>query len=240
MFIRRRFSLTWASFTPPANDAYASATALTLPATITNATIKDATLQATEVIGDAYYDQEQSIWYKFTPATTGRYRIGTPVSSITYEGTYSIPQTYVLRRIGTSTGVNNFTTLADDGMSGAAGTISYDRYLDLTAGTEYYIRFSGGYKQKGGASNEGFNSRAAEFDLTVELSVAPSNDNFASPTVLSTTLPASLTAQTNKGATKEATEVNSSSYDEQSTWYSFTPTVTGWYRFRTPSGFPGL
>ena len=61
---------------------------------------------------------------------------------------------------------------------------------------------------------------------------APANDNFASATALSTTLPSTLTGQTTVDATYEATEPLSHGGNEhRGVWYTFTPTSTGRYKF---------
>lgn len=70
---------------------------------------------------------------------------------------------------------------------------------------------------------------------------APSNDNFASAQALSTTLPGSLTGQTNRDATKEVGEPFAffGEDDGRSVWYTFTPTASGRYRFRLHNATTG-
>jgi len=66
----------------------------------------------------------------------------------------------------------------------------------------------------------------------------PPNDNFANAIALSTTLPGSLTPKrTTRDATKEASEVEIGKND-QSVWYTFTPTTTAYYRFLFSNIFP--
>lgn len=60
---------------------------------------------------------------------------------------------------------------------------------------------------------------------------APTNDNYASATALSTSLPGTLTAQTTKDATQEVGEADFQVQD-QSVWYTFTPAVSGLYIFK--------
>lgn len=64
---------------------------------------------------------------------------------------------------------------------------------------------------------------------------APANDNFANAQALSTTLPGSLPGLTTFDATEEGGEpelFTSTGHIEQGIWFTFTPTSTGWYRFR--------
>jgi hypothetical protein len=66
---------------------------------------------------------------------------------------------------------------------------------------------------------------------------APANDNFASAQALSTTLPGSLPGLTTFDATMEGSEPKhyaGGSDIEQSIWFTFTPSVSGWYQFRVP------
>lgn len=66
---------------------------------------------------------------------------------------------------------------------------------------------------------------------------APANDNFASAQALSTSLPNSLTGLTTRDATEEASEPNvgnGGSNIEQGIWFTFTPSVTGFYQFVIP------
>jgi hypothetical protein len=58
--------------------------------------------------------------------------------------------------------------------------------------------------------------------------MAPTNDNFASATTISGNS-GSITGTTYQ-ATKEASEVNMYATD-QSVWYTFTPSVTSWFKF---------
>lgn len=241
------FDLTWTDFDPPANDNFADAEVVTsVPTLLVDQTTFDATFEATESKDNGFsqHDKEQSVWYKFTPPTTARYVISIPHASIEHVGHYtegSSPNPEVNGRdhwnvcvqVGSGTTLATFQASELD----AAASTELDTtqtevacYVDLTAATDYYIRVYTHYSSKT-FNDVPFNAEVVEFDLKIEATNPPANDNYADAEVLSTTVPNTLTATT-RDATEEASEVSFPYAREQSIWYSFTPTISGEYRFR--------
>ena len=67
----------------------------------------------------------------------------------------------------------------------------------------------------------------------------PANNNFASAIALSTTLPGSRIGDTTVDATSQVGEpLSATAVDTQSVWYTFTPSVTGRYRFSIDNVVP--
>jgi len=246
------FTLRWDSFSPPGNNNFASPTAVgSLPASLTVGT-KDATMEASEpLINSPTYSAIQSRWYTFTAAAAGLHRVRLVKADFAFTGTHL---TGVVDGIDQTPGIiyaQVFTdfvdTLAETTEANALAvnqigeTSSGDVVLSFvapSAGT-YYIRVGTPYKIKSTVSDNGygFNDQVASTTMQVEVSSPPANNNFASPTALSTTLPGTLTGQTTFDSTQEATEpdvFSSGANIEQSVWYTFTPTVSGVYAFKIP------
>jgi len=247
------FTLRWDAFTPPSNNNFASPTAVgSLPASLAVNT-KDSTMEASEpLISPGFYTGIQSRWYTFTAAAAGLYRVTLVDADFTHTGTHlhgtigGIPQTPGLIYaqvfkdfVDTLAETTEANALAVNSMSeGTSGDIVLS-FVVPSAGT-YYIRISTPYKLKAGVSDGetySWNDQAVSTTMQVAAAASPGNDNFASATVLSTTVPNSLTAQTTFDSSQEASEADvfsSGSNIEQSVWYKFTPTVTGAYIFKLP------
>jgi len=237
------FTLRWGTISTPANDDLASASSLgSIPIAATIST-KNATFEAGEVDTPTVGTKHQSVWYKFTPSTTGRYRISVADASIVHDGLNgpdvgTFPS-YFRVIIGTVSG-SVFTPLTTwEGLDfinatdqeGSAERFAF--YPDLTASTEYHLHVFSGFDQKYLGGGYQFNGTTVSFDLEIDLQDVPANDLFANAEVLSTTLPGS-TAGTTRDAEMESGEaVINTGGDIQSVWYKFTPTVTGLYRFRS-------
>lgn len=235
------FVLQWDTVDTPANDLIASATDLDpLPANTGAFTTKDSTFQSGEAtnlsqVGSAH----QSQWFKFTPTSTGKYTVVIEHADVAKDN-YDGKPAWLKILIGTVSGTT-FTSVSGSGIiqyqliTGPPSSGKGALYADLVSGTEYHILAVSGWEQKY-VSGYQFNGQTVSVaDMLIEQVTPPGNDAFASPTVLSTTLPGLLTDQSNRGATNEAGENNPfTTGDVQSIWYSFTPTVTGWYKFYMP------
>lgn len=246
------FTLHWDTFTPPGNNDFASAVDLgSMPVSETDIDTYDCTSEASEPNpGGSTTDFVQSRWYKVTISSAGYYRFTLPVASFVHTGNHlhgtiggigQVPGTVTIEVFASSVSTLAGCTDANRiGTKSLGWTTATDQeiLLDLAAGT-YYIRALTTYKPK--STSDGiprcFNDQAASITLNIDPIDSPANDNFASPTVLSTTLPGSLAGETTLDATQEATEPDvyaTSTYIEQSVWYTFTPTATGPYIFRVP------
>ncbi len=235
------FVLQWDAVSPPANDNLANVVSLgSIPVTETGITTFDATMETGEVFastsGGTGLNKEQSVWYTFTPATSGKY-------SFEYTDIQLLGNAYTTLNVQISTqstlaGYTPANELTRHAISLFNAPIaSYITYVDLVGGTTYYIRVSTAYATAGASGGGAYNGSAASFDLAIDTISPPTNDDFANATVLSTTLPGTLTAQSNFDATQEAAEPDSGfpfADEEQTIWYSFTPTTTGKYEFRVP------
>lgn len=238
------FVLQWNAVDTPANDLIANAIDLDpLPATTGPITTKDNTPQSgeqTTLGGIGNFHQSQ--WFKFTPTTTGKHYIRVLEADVSKDNNNQLDRTSQVRvYIGTMSGTT--LTLVSGAGSLSAQLIQDDvsmsteaMYADLTSGTEYHVIVCSGWEQKYVGGNYQFNGQTAAIaEMTVDLVVGPANDNFASPTALSTTLPSLLTGQTNRNAKEEAGEnFPFVPNDVQAIWYSFTPDHNGKYRFRLP------
>jgi hypothetical protein len=206
---------------PPVNNAFASAIALstTLPGTRSNDWNQDATFETGEENsfgGSALGDQ--SVWYTFTPTSTGRYKFKldpvTMLGGIRYFGI----------SIYTGSAVNALTRI---GRNICGGTGSHQQRaaveLQLTSGVTYRIKvwspiFSGE-----------INPRTIRFDFTWSVGYSqgastPANDNLANAINLGNNAPFGIQSGTTKGATVEAAE---GTFNDDSVWYKFTATANG-------------
>jgi hypothetical protein len=231
------FTLNWDHCDQPANDDLANVVTLgSVPVAETGQTTYDAQFESGEsfasTLGGTGMESEQSVWYKFTPSVTGKYKFG--LENITWIGDRQIQAIVQISTQSTLAGYTTANELKRISISGfGSPAFGYD-YVDLVASTDYYIRVSSAWgKKNSGAS---YNSSSIDFDLIIEATSPPANDDFADAEVLTTTLPGSLTA-TCLDATQEASEPDSgfpNAPDDQTIWYSFTPAVSGLYEFRVP------
>jgi len=195
---------------PPPNDDFANAIALstTLPASTTGTTV-EATMQASEVkvppwigLGGTY--SIISVWYTFTPSSTGRYRFTArpdpAVIGVSVHKRLAID-------VSTASSPSSMTPLptASDQFSPGSEDFYEDvtAEADLTASTTYRVRISS-WQGSGDAAD----LRTVPFDLEWDLVAAaspPANDDIADADDLGTD-PADglLHTGTTYGATGEA------------------------------------
>ena len=189
---------------PPPNDDVANARVLSgsLPLSI------DGTnLEATRESTDPQFGYA-SVWYRWTPAATGRVMVDTCDSDFdtqlaVYSG--SSPSSQVV---------------ANDNGCGAAAAGSKVGFT-ATAGTTYWFVVDGTADNMGSPSPEG------SFTLGVKAVDRPDNDDRAQAAVLAGALPVSR-AGTTVGAGKEQGEgYHAGNGGGASVWYSWTPAVNG-------------
>lgn len=223
---------------PPANDNFASAIALstTLPGSLSGLTTRDATFEAGEP--GFYNATEQSIWFTFTPTTTGWYRFRIPFSSISYDGVDTPSWGEVDIILDAASSLAAWTTLRSGGVWNGDSAYTDPNAIEihnpsvaalLTSGTTYYIRIS--------SPRFGVTNRATtDFDFEWEaLDATSSNDNFASAQ--------SLTGATgshsvnNENATTEGSEPapyywwDAGLVGEATVWFDWLCPASGWYEF---------
>lgn len=190
----------------PPNDHLADATVASgpLPLTLTGSNLA-ATLEASEERPVSCTDlgNDASLWWSFTPAASGTYRISTAGSSIN-------------ARVSLWTGTTH--PLTEEGCYSADPTVVY---APLAAGVPYLLRVVGLESADRG-----------DVELVVALEPPPANDNLASaadfgaaPATATSTV-FSATAEPNEAAPSCPTGDNS-------VWWKFTPSSSGAYRFHT-------
>ena len=214
---------------PPVNDNFASAVALstTLPNNTTGTTI-EATEQGTEDRSPPYFGGGitiKSVWYTFTPASTGRYRFvaapDPPVTGVNVHKRLAID-------IASGVAVNALTVLDYDKFDGTgsepAGFELCSVEATLTASTTYYIRVSSPE-----FTGEG-ELRSVDFTLDWEEigpDSPPANDDIANADDLGTDPTDGLKfSGTTYGATKEADFESFFDYPP-STWHVFETGASG-------------
>jgi alpha-tubulin suppressor-like RCC1 family protein len=189
---------------PPANDNFAAASVLTLPASLSGDTVM-ATTEAAEPVPAACGAIGKTVWYQVTPQETGMLVAST------------VGSTFDTRlALYTGSSLSDLTTVACDDNSGPDGTSVFT--ADVTAGQTYYL-------QLGGASFFPGTAHAGSFVLKVSIGHRPENDNFAAAMPL--TLPASVSGD-NTLATVEGGEPVWDCGDMGHTvWYELTPAENG-------------
>lgn len=193
---------------PPSNDDVADARVLTgsLPLA-TNGTNVEATREATEPSRGELRGYA-SVWYRWTPASSGRVMIDTCDSDF---------DTQLAVYTGSSP---TSQIVANDNGCGAPAAGSKVTFA-ATAGTTYWIVVDGTADNMGSPSPEG------SFTLQVKAADRPDNDDRAQAAVLSGALPVAR-AGTTVGATKEPGEGRHVGNDGgASVWYSWTPAASG-------------
>lgn len=186
----------------PANDNFAdAAVVVSLPFTQTVA-VSEATVEPSEPVW--WSGQSRTVWWSFTPATTGLHRISRSSSDV-----WAFLSIYR----ADSTGFSGLTRLSWGGPS------SYDFTLD--AGTTYYVQAGDDYPY--GWTNS--------VTVSIEQLLPPANDDFANAIAFtSDDLPFSASLDFT-AATIEPDEpmgCGGSTFG-QSLWYAFTPTLSGGY-----------
>lgn len=211
------FDLEWEFVTGPANDLFANAIALTLPANLDNQTVVDAAAEDGEDENQMFsFGQDQSVWYKFIPSTSGKYRVflDNIVENNIFDFEYDIG---IFLMNGTTIGG---LTEIDSSIYSSGPPSSLANRWDLDAGTTYYIKIA--------TSNFQYqNTTTFDFDLEfdeLEVAPAPPNDNLADATDLGVDPISVSVTGNNQGATNEIPiegDINT-----PSTWYRFTSSTT--------------
>ena len=190
----------------PANDNFANRITIAGPRTVTG-TNNGATAQTGEPNHAEVANARKTVWWRYTPAISGRITINT----------FGSPFDTVLA-IYTGSTVANLTPVASNDDSG--GPQSQVRFQG-TAGTSYAIAVAG--KDNGSGS----------ISLTVLPTVTPpANDNFANR--INIPSPATVTG-TNVGATEETGEPVHAQRPtaRNSIWWRYTPSQSGQIRINT-------
>ncbi len=241
----------------PTNDNFASAEALstTLPGSLPGLTTFDATLEGSEPIYGGGGDH-QSIWFTFTPTSSGWHRFQIPVSSLVYNGTHTdswgeIGITLylggtIVDTLAETTFANRFTYpyigwdmgFTDPGWSNVHNpTVA----ADLVSGTTYYIKV---YSQQNGS----FNRCTVDFDLEWDEQATAANQDFTSRQTI-TGSSGSEDVEWGVPTLAETDEPpafywNDGFLDGYCTvWYEWTAPSSGWFQFEldSPSGiYPEL
>lgn len=211
---------------PPANDNFANAEVLSGASGTTSGTTLDATFEGTEV---EFWDNDQSVWYKFTPAASGRYRFDVVNSSLVYVGTGVPEDGSVALTLFKASGVSLATCDFNNAFTVFSSTFTdpdeddYPRNAiaigDLVSGTTYYMKV---YSPEGT-----YNRFVVDFDLTwdeVDTSGSPpANDDIANPEDLGND-PQGVFPGSTIFATWEAFE-EADFYIVPSVWYKFSITT---------------
>lgn len=196
---------------PPANDNFASPTALpgTEVVTLTSQTTVDATAETNEP-NHAGFMPRRSVWYTFTADSPGLYALYTCGTLSMFFGVY------------TGDAIEALTPVMGDTDSGSC-TVTGASEFEATAGTTYRIAM------------DTFNVNGGTFTLRLQRTQAGAvNDNFADATSMPGTSPATLTGQTNIAATAETNEPDHAGFmARRSVWYTFVPDTTGLYALYT-------
>ena len=189
-----------ASAAPPTNDDFANATVID-PSSLPfsgSVNVTDATSESGEP-GCTGPPDSRSVWYDYTPVADQLLR---------------------LRATGeSSTTLSVYTGSSVASLSGVSGCWYFGSpiLVNAKAGTTYHIRVAAFPFDPGGV-----------LTLDVENVPAPSNDDFANATAISS-LPFSDSVDT-AGASVEADEPSPSCFGADHTiWYAFTPAASGSY-----------
>jgi len=200
---------------PPINDNFASAIALST--TLPGSRIGDTTLDATFEVGEpvvGFGDENHSVWYTFTPTSTGKYRFR--FENVTLVGTdvrYLIFALFTGSTLSGLTQIDSFTCFpVSSGEDHVTGTFS------LTSGVTYRIMVTSPYDTSFPA-----NTTDCNFDLhwdAVPTGTSPTNDDIANAEDLGVD-PSGIFPGSTIFSTWEPWE-ESNGYDQPSVWYKFT------------------
>jgi hypothetical protein len=202
----------------PPNDNFANAVPITtLPAQF-SATTDSATTEPGEPTrfncGGVMTTVDNTVWYSFTPTTTGYVALDTFLSDAGYD---------TVLAVYTGSAVNSLNPVVcnqDTDTPGGGGSIQSRVTFNAAAGTTYRIQVGG--------------SQGTFGNLVLRAATAPpppANDNFAAATVLSQpALPTTLTAATDSASTEPGEPVQFNCLGISATlantvWYAFTPTT---------------
>jgi hypothetical protein len=208
---------------PPVNDDYANRTTLTGASGSVSGTTAEATTETGELI---YYapGPDMSVWYEYTPAVTGTYKVHFQIDHVTYPTAY---MAVLFFEGSTSAGsfTNQFAVLG----SGASSSNPSEDFnvLRLVAGTSYKIKIFS------------VNNIPCTYSYTWEYAAPPANDDVANAEEL-VGVEGDQFDRTCIGATPESDDILSDpsnpyshSYGYATVWFKYIPTVNGLIRFRT-------
>ena len=201
-----------ASAAPPANDGFATATAVdvgSLPLT----DVVDITEAGLEGGESNHCGVSNTVWYSFTPSADAVIRIDP--SGTSFFG--SVLNLY--RQTGSGLG----------GLSHMfCSSFSSQMTISAQAGTTYYVQAGSSYYGSG------------TLRLAMSLVPPPSNDDFADAQSIGS-LPFSDAKDTSAGTTESGEPIPSCSYTGQpagSMWYRYTPPADGWVTASTFGSYP--
>jgi hypothetical protein len=209
-----------AGLPPPANDNFASATAIaTLPAQLT-ATTDSAGTEAGEPVSFTCAGQlvavDGTVWYTFTPTTTGFVALDTFLTD--YDTVLAVYTGGALGALG-QVACNDSTLQSGTGNSDQSRVV-----FNAVAGTTYRIQVGG--------------FRGAFGNLVLRAATTsppPPNDNFATATVIApASLPATATAITDSASVEVGEPGTPGASTLLCAGFNVTTTNTVWYRF-TPA-----
>ncbi|MEI7955765.1 MAG: hypothetical protein WCJ66_11400 [Verrucomicrobiota bacterium] len=192
----------------PANDAFVNATTLVtaLPVAASGDAFGASYQSGEPIVDSASYNG--SIWYRWTPATSGSAR---PVFTWTVDGSGNVNGS------GFRLLVHKGATLAGLSQVAMGSEVTPINSFSFTAGQTYYFQIM-----------VWTDSSAATFPYSLSLataSAAPTNDGFASATVVGPALPVSVTGTT-VAATLEIGETTDTN-QAGSVWYKWTAPSAG-------------
>lgn len=217
------------------NDSFAGATALNGD----TASVTSHNFGATKESGEPSHAGNsggRSVWFNWTPATSGTFRISTIGSNMRI---FNVGATYkemdTLLGVYTGSAVNALTAVASNNDYGYPMRGNYDRsginsvlFVDATAGTTYRIAVDGynGTDMTGGDWGQ--------IRLDIAPQSRPAGDNFAGAEVVtSDRMPFLRTTDLNNvGATTEAgepTHAGNASRSKNTLWFRFTAPETRTY-----------
>jgi Divergent InlB B-repeat domain len=195
----------------PANDDFANAEALPAEPPVST---PGSTVEATKETDEPDHAGDpggQSVWFTWTPTSSGPVEISTCGSF--FSNLDAVLAVYTGSNPGSLTPVASNDDGPEPGFPGCSYLDSEVRF-DASAGTTYRIAVD----SSGGT--------AGSFNLRIP--GRPANDDFANPQPLAGSLPAFAFQGTTKLATKETGETNhAGDPGGRSVWYSWTPTSGG-------------
>lgn len=185
---------------PPANDDFDNATVISaVPFRSVTSTV-DATSAPDDPISCS---NNGSVWFQFTPATSGL------VSVDTFGSSYD---TVLSAYTGSRGSLSQVPGACNDDTEGTQSRIVFSG----TAGTTYHflVAFCCGTGQSGGGGN---------LTLSASLATPPANDNFANAQVVAA-LPVNLSPELAAASVEPGEPASNCGSVTRSVWYSFTPT----------------
>jgi hypothetical protein len=185
----------------PANDSFAAGTVLTGTTSTVTATNVNATKQAGEP-GIAGNVGGKSVWFTWTAAASGKISLNTVGSNFD-----------TMLGVFTGSSVSGLSTIASND-DASYYTLTSALTFNAVAGTTYHIAV------------DGYNGASGNIALNLNETVAPINDSFSKPTVL--TGRGMTWRGTNIGATRELGEPYHAGVPcSTSVWFTWTATTSG-------------